>query len=296
MHDHHSHHMPSDDRTLSFRFGIAIVANLAFTVVQIIYAHLAHSSSLLADAGHNFGDVLGLLLAWASLLMLQRKASNAMSYGFKKMTILASVINAVLLVLTAVGIGIAAYYKLYTSSPIGAVEVMVVSSIGVVVNGATALLFLDRSSHDLNVKAAFLHLAYDALISLGVVFSAAVIYWTHWYTIDPLVGLIIAALILYGSWRLLSDSVTMMLDGVPRGIDFDEVSEFLMNIEGVDSLHDLHIWSLSTRENALTVHLIMPEGTYDDLVQMNVHQSLQERFKIHHTTIQVERCGDPHSC
>ncbi|CAM2822096.1 cation diffusion facilitator family transporter [Legionella worsleiensis] len=292
-HDHHGHH--HGEVTYNKSFLIAISANSAFVVVQIIYAYIAHSTSLLADAFHNLGDVLGLILAWVAMGLMSLKPTEKATYGLKKTSILAALVNGGLLIFTCGIIATEAMYKLLSPTEIQAVSVMIVAGIGIVVNGSTALLFL-RGSDDLNIRGAYLHLFYDALISVGVVLSAALLYWTGWLWIDPVVGLLIALVILKGTWSLFADSFRLIIDGVPRGISWSLVSEFLVSWPGVQSIHDLHIWAMSTKENALSVHLYMPEEGLSDESRAEMVEQLRKQFGIQHVTIQTEKtekdCND----
>ena len=281
---HVHHHEPAFNTV----FIIAIVANGLFVLCQVSFAYIANSTSLLADAVHNFGDVLSLILAWIAQGLLTRLPTARSTYGMKKTSILAALTNGVLLVFTCGIIATEAMYKLLTPSHIHAGSVMIVAGIGIVVNGATAALFL-RGSDDLNIRAAFLHLMYDAVISVGVVFSAALIYWTNWLWIDPVVGILIAAMILKGTWSLFTDSFRLIIDGVPRDIATVEVKEFLSSQLGVHEVHDLHIWALSTKENALSVHLLMPDEQLTDAARQDLSKRLREEHNIHHATFQVER-------
>jgi cobalt-zinc-cadmium efflux system protein len=269
-------------------FLIAIIANGLFVLVQVIFAYLAHSTSLLADAMHNFGDVLSLILAWIANRLLKRIPTNHKTYGMKKTSILAALTNGLLLVFTCGIIATEATYKLFAPTPINALSVIIVAGIGIFVNGTTALLFL-RGSDDLNIRGAFLHLLYDALISLGVVLSAIVLYFTQWLWIDPLVGLLIAVLIIKGTWSLFADSFNLIIDAVPRNISWVKVRESLETVPGVKEVHDLHIWALSTKENALSAHLYMPEKPLSDEARKTLVKMLREKHHIHHATIQVEQ-------
>lgn len=296
-HDGHHHHAPE---TFNVAFIIAISANLLYTIIEIIYAYMAHSTSLLADAGHNLGDVLGLGMAWIASLLLKKRAGARYSYGLKKTTILASLMNALILIFTCAIILREAIEKFIHPAPMAAVDVMIVAMIGIAVNGLTAMLFMRGSHDDLNIKGAFMHLAYDALVSFGVVIAAIVIYFTQWEMLDPIIGVLIAIVILWGTWGLLRDSVTLVMDGVPRNIDFAAVKTFLQQQPGVRELHDLHIWALSTKENALTVHLIMPQQRLTDKQRHDLDHELAHHFNIHHTTIQIEQgdhlCEHAHTC
>lgn len=290
-HDHshaHSHSHRQGAMQFNRAFLIAIIANGLFVIGQIIFAYVANSTSLLADAIHNLGDVLSLILAWIANGLLKRIPTEHTTYGMKKTSILAALANGVLLVFTCGIIATEAMYKLFSPTEVHAFSVMIVASIGILVNGATAALFL-RGSDDLNIRAAFLHLLYDALISVGVVVAAALIYWTHWFWVDPVVGLLIAALIIKGTWLLFTDSFRLIIDGVPRGISWTDVRESLQAETGVQEVHDLHIWAMSTQENALSVHLYMPELPLSDEARQKLVNVLKNKHNIHHTTIQVER-------
>jgi len=286
MGTHHDHrHSPSEYNSA---FLIAIIANGLFVLFQIFFAFSANSTSLLADAIHNFGDVMGLLMAWVGQHLLKRLPTERSTYGMKKTSILAALSNAILLVFSCGIIFTESMYKLFSPSMVSAGSVMVVAGLGVLVNGATAALFI-RGSNDLNIHGAFLHLISDALVSLGVVLSAALLYWTGWLWIDPFVGILIAMIILKGTWSLLTDSIRLMMDGVPRGIVVTKVRFLLNNIQGVKGIHDLHIWALSTQENALSVHLWMPNNPLTDTARKALEQQLRLEHNIHHVTIQVER-------
>ncbi|OCH98174.1 cobalt transporter [Legionella jamestowniensis] len=290
-HDHSHNHNHGHVHVVSefnSAFIIAIIANGLFVVCQIIFAYLANSTSLLADAVHNLGDVLSLILAWIANGLLKRLPTNRTTYGMKKTSILAALANGVLLVFTCGIIATEAMYKLFSPTEIHAVSVIIVASIGILVNGATAVLFL-RGTDDLNIRGAFLHLLYDALISVGVVISAAILYFTNWLWIDPVVGLLIAILIIKGTWSLFTDSFHLIIDAVPRGISWMDVRDSLQAEPGVKEVHDLHIWALSTKENAMSVHLYMPDAPLSDEARQVLVKMLHDKHQIHHATIQVER-------
>lgn len=268
-------------------FFIAITVNAVFVGFQAVFALLAHSTSLLADATHNLGDVLSLILAWIANSLMQRLPTARATYGFKKISILAAFINGALLIFTCGIIVTQAVYKFISPGPVDALTVIVVAAVGILVNGATAFLFV-HGTNDLNIRGAFLHLIYDALVSLGVVLSAILLYWTGWLWIDPLVGLLIAAVILRGSWALFSDSFRMMIDAVPSSISIDDIKALLSSLPGVKGMHDFHVWALSTRENALSVHLWMPEKPLEDEARFRLAETLRHKYNIHHITIQVE--------
>ena len=292
-HQHEASHTHHHAPTFNAAFLIAIIANGLFVVCQIMFAYSAHSTSLLADAVHNFGDVLSLILAWIAQRLLKRLPTERSTYGMKKMSILAALANGLLLVFSCGIIATEAMYKLFTPSTVHAGSVMIVAGIGIVVNGATALLFL-RGSNDLNIRAAFLHLLYDAVVSVGVVLSAALLYWTNWLWIDPFVGLLISVIILQGTWSLFTDSFRLIIDAVPRGIAMPKVRHLLNSQLGVNGVHDLHVWALSTQENALSVHLWMPDEPLTDKARQDLGKQLRDEHNIHHVTIQVEQT--PGSC
>lgn len=291
-HGHHGHqHHPHDFRNISFSFVIAVGANLVFTGIEAVYAVLANSASLLADAGHNLSDVLGLLLAWGAAYLATRASTHQFSYGFRRTTILAAIVNAVVLILASLYIAYESLEKLLAPTAISEFAIMVVAGIGIVVNAGSALLFRRSSKTDLNMRGAYLHLAYDALISVGVVISAAVMYLTGWLWLDGAVGLMIVLVIVMGTWGLLKNSVNLILDAVPQHIDRQQVHDYLAEIDGVSQVHDLHIWALSTNENCLTAHLVMPDNTLWDSEYgyAQIGSQLKARFEIHHVTLQVEK-------
>lgn len=299
-HDHHGHGHSHDAVTYDRAFLIAIVANGLFVILQIIFAYVANSTSLLADAFHNLGDVLSLILAWLATSLMKRKPTEKTTYGLKKTSILAALTNGILLVFTCGIIATEAVYKLFSPTEVQAISVMIVAGIGILINSGTALLFL-RGSDDLNIRGAYLHLFYDALVSVGVVISAALLYWTGWLWIDPVVGLLIAFVILKGTWALFADSFRLIIDGVPNHISWSAVSEFLLTRPGVQGVHDLHIWAMSTQENAMSVHLYMPDSELSDESRIELVDQLRKQFSIQHTTIQTEKtktecndaCHDP---
>jgi cobalt-zinc-cadmium efflux system protein len=308
MHDHHHHHHDHDHghghghhhhhevpSNITKSFAIAVLLNLIFVVVEVLYALHANSSSLLADAGHNLGDVLGLGFAWLASWLLTKPANTRYSYGYKRTSILSALLNALILVIGSLFIAFDAIHNLIHPVIVHENIVIIVAAIGIVVNGVSALLF--TSGHeDLQIKAAFLHLAYDALISLGVVIAAVVIKYTHWYRLDPILGLLIVVFIIKSTWSMLRESVNMMLDAVPEKIDSAAVREYLLSLDGVNEIHDMHIWGLSTTQVALTAHLVMPEqGLTDaDFAKINAH--LKEHFKIDHATLQVEKGDGDEPC
>jgi len=288
-HDHshgHGHsHAPAD---FGRAFAVGAALNIGFVAVEAIAGLLTGSLALLADAGHNLSDVLGLLMAWGAMVLARTLPTARRSYGLRKGTILASLANAGLLLLAVGAIVWEAIRRLGAPEPLSPGPVMVVAVIGVIINTATALMFM-RGQHDLNVRGAFLHMAADAAVSLGVVFAAAVIWLVPaWTWIDPLVGLVIATVIVAGTWGLLRDSLDMALDAAPRGVDPEAVRDWLAARPGVTEVHDLHIWAMSTTETALTVHLTRPDNADGDAFLHETALALAERFRIGHPTLQIE--------
>ncbi len=268
-------------------FAIGIGLNVVFVVIEVIFGLLANSSALLADAGHNASDVLGLAFAWTAAWLATIKPKGKYTYGLRKTTILVSILNALLLFGAVAAIGWDAIGKLKNPQPVAGSQVILVAGIGVVINTITAILFIKGQKHDLNIRGAFLHMAADAAVSLGVVVAGIVIITTGKYWIDPVMSFIIIIVILYGTIQLFSDSVNLALDAVPKNINVEHVKKFIENKEGVESLHDLHIWAMSTTQVALTAHLVMPQGS-DDWFIRELNKDLEHEFNIAHTTFQIE--------
>lgn len=289
-HDHH-HHV---DFGNAFKIGIAL--NVAFVVIEAVCGVLFDSVSLLADAGHNLSDVIGLLLAYFAFRLAKRKPTAEYTYGLGSSTIIASAVNGAILFMAVGGIVWEAIGRFSQPVEVVGAGIIWVAAIGVVINTATALLFVKGQSHDLNIKGAFLHMAADAAVSLGVVVAGIVIVYTGWMWIDPLVSLIIAGIILIGTWGLFRDSMRLLSHGVPKGIDVDKVESFLLDLPGVEAIHDLHVWALSTTHTALTVHLVKPSIQDEDQFLADVCKSLHDRFEIVHSTIQIERCAINSQC
>lgn len=286
---HHGHHDHGHDLSRAFAIGIAL--NVGFVVIEAIFGFYANSMALLSDAGHNLSDVLGLLVAWGGGTLARRASSPRFTYGLKKASILAALANGLFLMIAVGAIGAEAIRRLFHPSATEGGVVMIVAAIGIVVNGLTAMLFA-RGQHDLNVRGAFLHMAADAAVSAAVVFSGLVIVWTGQQWVDPVMSLAVAVVILWGSIDLLKESVWMSLAGVPAGIDVDQVELALSDLDGVEAVHDLHIWPLSTTETALTAHIVTPVADYPDELLTRARAVLH-RFRIEHCTIQVERHHPP---
>lgn len=291
-HDHHHHAAAGSGAA----FALGTLLNLGFVVIEAVYGVLAHSMALLADAGHNLGDVLGLAAAWAALLLSRRRPSRRYTYGLRSSSILAALLNAIVLLIAVGAIAVEAVERLMAPKPVAGLTVMVVAGIGIVVNGATALLLMRGQRSELNVRGAIAHMVADMLVSIGVVLSGAIILATGWAQLDALVSLVVAAVIVAGTWHLLRQSLDLALHAVPAGIDPERVTAFLLTVPGVAAIHDLHIWPMSTTDTALTCHLVMPAGHPGDDALDRLSHELQHRFAIEHVTVQVEM-GDPaHPC
>lgn len=285
--------MPHAPRNLNLAFSIGTGLNLAFVAVEAIYGYRTHSLALIADAGHNLSDVLGLLLAWGASVMTRWSPSRDRTYGFRRTSILASLLNAAVLLVAMGAVAWEALGRFGQPAPVAGGTVMAVAAVGVVINAVSAGLFMAGQHEDLNIRSAFFHLAADAGVSLGVVVAGAAIVATGWAWIDPVVSLLIVTVVLWVSWGLLKDSVDMALDAVPPGIDAAGIEAFLADLPGVEAVHDLHIWAMSTTEFALTAHLLAPDSSCHEALLAEASCTLQERFEIAHPTLQVEtRCLD----
>ena len=290
---HHHHHAPASfDRA----FAIGVSLNLAFVLAEALFGLRAHSLALMADAGHNLSDVLGLALAWAGSALARRGPTPRFTYGLRRFSILAAIGNAGLLLIAVGAIAIEAIQRLRTPAPVESGIVMWVAAAGIVINVGTALGFLRGRKSDLNIRGAFLHMMADAVASAGVVVAGLAIGITGWLWLDPAVSLLLVALITWSSWGLAKDSLDLALDAVPAGIDYDAVSALLRELDGVVEVHDLHIWGMSTTDVALTVHLVRPCGGGEDALLATATEQLRSRFGIAHATIQLERGLAVHSC
>lgn len=290
-HDHHDHHHDHPhDYNRAFIIGTSL--NIGFVIVEATAGFLTNSLALLADAGHNFSDVLGLLLAWGASWLVKQPPTHRFTYGWRRSSILAALSNSVLLLLAMGAIAYESIQRLSNPSEIPGQTIIIVALIGVAINTITALLFMSGRHGDLNIRGAFLHMAADALVSVGVVIAGIAILTTGWLWFDPVISLVIVVVVVFGTWQLFKDSLHLALDGVPNNIELKAVEAYLREIEGVINLHDLHIWAMSTTETALTVHLIMDEQTMLDRFLTQTAQQLKEKFAISHTTIQIET-GNP---
>ena len=297
MHDHSHDHAPGQPHShapadFGRAFAIGIVLNAGFVVVEATYGFLSGSMALVADAGHNLSDVLALLLAWGASIAAKRAPTERFTYGYKSSTILAALANAALLLIAIGAIAFETLHRMSDPAPVEGMTVIIVASVGIAINAGTALLFMRGQAHDLNIRGAYLHMAADALVSLGVVLAGVAILYTGALWIDPAVSVIIVIVIAWSTWGLLKDSVRMGLLGVPSGISESAVRTYLGDLPGVSDIHDLHIWPMSTTETALTAHLVVPDGNPGDAFLNKVAVDLRELHHIQHTTIQIETDRD----
>ena len=292
-HDHH-HHAPPAQGSHNRAFALGVALNVGFVVVEVIYGLLADSLALIADAGHNLSDVLSLLLAWGAAWLATRPPTPRRSYGYRRVTILASVFSAMLLLAALGGITWEAVHRFQDPQPVQGRVVILVAFIGVIINTATALLFVRGQKHDLNIRGAFLHMAADAAVSLGVVLAGIAILYTGWLWLDPAISLVIVLLVFLGTWGLLKESLSLAIDSVPAKVDPEAVAAYLRRLPGVTGLHDLHIWAMSTTDVALTVHLTMDDCPDSDEFLRRLSHDLAEHFGIRHPTVQIERDPPEH--
>jgi len=289
---HHHHGTANIDA--AFALGIAL--NLAFVAVEAFYGWKVGSLALLGDAGHNLSDVAGLGLAWGGALAGRLSPDDRHTYGWKRAGILAAFANAVLLLVAMGSLGWEAVRRLQSPEPVAGLTIMLVAGIGIVVNTATALLFVRGRQHDLNIRAAFVHMAADALVSAGVVVAGGLALWLGWVWLDPAASLVIAGVVVAGTWGLLRQSLHLLFDGVPESVDLPEVQSLLESLPGVAQAHDLHVWAMGTTEIAMTAHLVMPEGGANDAFLEKATRQLHDRFGIEHVTLQVVRAAFSMPC
>jgi len=298
-HDHghssgHAHGIPIEG--VNLRMGIAVALNLVFVVIEGGFGFLSNSVALIADAGHNLSDVLGLVCAWGALLLGRRPPGAKFTYGLGRSSVLAALVNAVLLLLACGAIAWEAASRLAAPPPVAGRTVMAVAAVGIVLNGISAWMLHAGSHGDLNRRSAYIHMLSDAAVSGGVLLSGLLIVFTGWSLLDPVVSLLIVAVILIGTWRLLRDSLTLSLDGVPAGVNSSAVMSYLADQRGVTDVHDLHIWALSTTSVALTAHLVVPDRGAEDALLTSLTPDLKRRFRIQHATLQIERDRCEHGC
>ena len=290
-HDHH-HEVSNYNRA----FALGVILNLGFVAIEASYGIFAESLALIADAGHNLSDVVSLLLAWGASVLAKKKATEYRTYGYRKATIMASLVSAILLISTLGYIAWEAIDRFVNPKPVEGIIVIVVAAIGVVINTLTALLFVKGQKDDLNIRGAFLHMAADAGVSLGVVVAGILIMLKGWLWIDPVISLFIVVVVLLSTWGLLRDSINYAIDSVPRNINMDGIRDYLTSLDPVIHLHDLHVWPLSTTEVALSVHLEVNNTTLDNTLLWEIQQHLHDHIGIEHATIQIESAIGANTC
>jgi cobalt-zinc-cadmium efflux system protein len=292
-HGGHHHGVPADHGKA---FTIAVALNTAFVAIEFAYGYIANSTALMADAGHNLSDVLGLLLAWGAAVLAKRAPSARYTYGLRSTSILAALGNAMLLLLACGAIAWEALNRFAAPPAVSGMTITLVAAAGIVVNGLSAWLFVKGSKGDLNIRGAYLHMMADAAVSLGVAVAGAAILLSGWYWLDPVISLAIVAVIVAGTWGLLRESMQLALNAVPANIESGAIADYLRRRPGVTGIHDLHIWGMSTTESALTVHLVMPDGYPGDAFMDDIMQELKAHFAIHHSTLQIEQGTTDHAC
>jgi cobalt-zinc-cadmium efflux system protein len=302
MTDHHNHnhskghhHHPSP-KSQGRVFIMTIVLNMLFVIIEFAYGFITNSTALIADAGHNISDVLGLMLAWGAVILTRKAPSKRYTYGLRSTSIMAAVANAMLLLVACGAIAMEAIDRFSQPPAVAGLTVSIVAAVGIVINGLSAWLLMRGSKEDLNIRGAYLHMAADAAVSLAVVIAGVAMFYTGWFMIDPIISLVIVIVIVVGTWSLLRDSMQLALSAVPANIDALAIDAYLRQLAGVTEIHDLHIWGLSTTESALTVHLVMPNGHPGDNFMDEIVQTLEERFFVHHSTLQIEQGTTNHCC
>jgi cobalt-zinc-cadmium efflux system protein len=288
-HGHHHHASPDDPR-----FGLAIALNIAIVLIEVGAGLFANSTALIADAGHNLSDVLGLVLAGGAMWLARRPAKGQRTYGFGKDTVLAALTNGVVLMFVSGAIVLEAVHRLLRPEGVHSGVVMAAAAFGVVINTATALMFVRGRHGDVNVRGVFLHMAGDALVSVGVIVSAGLIALTHWTWLDPLTSVVIVLVIVAGTWGLLREAIDLALDAAPPGADVPGINAFLLQCDGVTDVHDLHVWAMSTTEVALTAHLVRPDNADSDRFRGDLAERLEQRFGVRHATLQIEQARGEH--
>ena len=292
-HDHDHGHIPKNfDRA----FAIGIALNVGFVVIEVVFGLFANSLALLADAGHNLSDVLSLLFAWGASVLVRKLPTQRHTYGLRRTSILAALINALVLLVAVGAIAWEAILRFGHPEAVASDTVIWVASVGIVINGFTAWLFMSGQKQDMNIRGAYLHMMADAAVSFGVVLAAITIKFTGWLWLDRVMSLVVAVIIGIGTWGLLRESLSLALDAVPANIHPAKVEAYLASLPGIEAVHDLHIWAMSTTEIALTVHLVKPDAVIDDLLLVQINNELRDLFGIQHTTVQFERGDTSHPC
>jgi cobalt-zinc-cadmium efflux system protein len=292
--EHHHHHHQAVNFNSAFAIGITL--NVLFVAIEAFYGLKINSLALLADAGHNLSDVVALILAWGGALASNMRPDVRHTYGWKRGTILAAFANALLLLVAMGSLAWEAVGRMSAPEPVHGITIMIVAGIGILINAATALLFMRGRKTDLNIRAAFLHMAADALVSLAVVVVGALALWFGWNRLDPIASLLIAAVVLFGTWSLFKESLHLLFDGVPESVHLPAVRSYLESLPGVSHVHDLHVWALGTSQIAMTAHLVMPNGSTGDSFLDEVAETLHDTFKIEHPTIQIETKAVKYGC
>lgn len=293
------HHHPVNLTSVNRAFVIGIVLNFAFVIIEVIVGLTINSLSLLSDAGHNLADVASLAMALVAFRLLRVKPNEHYTYGYKKTTILVALLNAAILLLSLGAISFEAFHRLMAPEPLPGKTISIVAAIGIGINAVTALLFFRNKENDLNVRSAFLHLLSDAIVSTGLVIGGILIFYTHLYWIDPVLSLVVAVIILFSTWQLLRDSLRLSLDGVPAGIEIKKVKETISSMKDVKGFHHIHVWAISTTENALTAHLVVDRHSGMEKVEALKHKIKHQLLhqNIQHATLEIEMedapCDEP---
>lgn len=295
-HDHSAGHRHGTPNHQGRTFIFTILLNLVFVVIEFAYGFIANSTALMADAGHNASDVLGLLLAWGAVMLARRQPSQRYTYGLRSTSILAALANATLLLVACGAIALEAFQRVPQPPTVASLTVSIVAAIGIVINGVSAWLLSRGSKEDLNIRGAYLHMVADTAVSLAVVVVGVAMFHSGWYWLDPAISLAIVVVIVIGTWGLLRDSLRLALSAVPEQINAPAIDMYLRQLDGVTDIHDLHIWGLSTTETALTAHLVMPCGCPGDVFMDDIAQTLKERYSIQHSTLQIEQGTTNHAC
>jgi cobalt-zinc-cadmium efflux system protein len=295
-HNHSKEHYHASPNNQGRVFVTTIILNMTFVVIEFAYGFIANSTALIADAGHNISDVLGLILAWGAVILTRKPPSKRYTYGLRSTSIMAALANAMLLLVACGAIAMEAIERFSQPPTVAGLTVTIVAAVGIVINALSAWLLMKGGKEDLNIRGAYLHMAADAAVSLAVVIAGIAMFYTGWFLLDPIISLVIVIVIVIGTWSLLRDSMRLALSAVPAKIDAPAIDAYLRQLAGVTEIHDLHIWGLSTTESALTVHLVMPNGHHGDIFLDETVQTLEERFFIHHSTLQIEQGTTNHSC